>query len=121
VNLPKAYKMSPPRYQAITSGQIPAVNLAEAGYARIIAGELDGVRGPAKTFTPLNVFDVRLNAGREAVLRLPQGHNTALVALKGQVGLGVREFGDSPRTPSLPRLRPGSCQTRAVRGLSPIS
>jgi hypothetical protein len=100
VNLPKAYKMSPPRYQAITSGQIPAVNLAEAGYARIIAGELDGVRGPAKTFTPLNVFDVRLNAGREAVLRLPQGHNTALVALKGQVGLGVREFGDSPRTPS---------------------
>jgi hypothetical protein len=88
VNLPKAYKMSPPRYQAITSEQIPAVDLAGAGSARVIAGELDGVGGPAKTFTPVNVFDVRLNAGREAVLRLPEGHNAALVVLKGQVGLG---------------------------------
>jgi len=115
--------MSPPRYQAITSGQIPAVNLAEAGYARIIAGELDGVRGPAKTFTPLNVFDVRLNAGREAVLRLPQGHNTALVALKGQVGLGVRELGvrgqppNSIIAPSAARKLPDSGSSGAVPDL----
>ena len=87
VNLPKAHKMSSPRYQAINSEQIPVVELGQAGYARVIAGELDGARGPAKTFTPINVFDVRLSAGHEAVLNLPEGHNTALVLLKGHVGL----------------------------------
>jgi redox-sensitive bicupin YhaK (pirin superfamily) len=88
VNLPKAHKMSAPRYQGITKEQIPSVRLGEAGYARVIAGELDGARGPARTFTPINVFDARLTAGREAELSLPEGHNTALVLLKGLVGVG---------------------------------
>ncbi|HUG80389.1 MAG TPA: pirin family protein [Bryobacterales bacterium] len=88
VNLPKAYKMSAPRYQAITSEQIPVKQLGEAGYARVIAGELAGVRGPAETFTPVNVFDVRLNAGQQTTLDLPEGHNAALVLLKGNVALG---------------------------------
>jgi redox-sensitive bicupin YhaK (pirin superfamily) len=87
VNLPKAHKMSPPRYQAITKEQIPIAELGQAGYARVIAGELDGVRGPAKTFTPINVIDVRLNAGQKAELNLPEGHKTAVVLLKGDVGL----------------------------------
>jgi len=46
------------------------------------------VKGPAKTFTPVNVFDVRLNAGQQTMLDLPEGHNAALVLLKGNVGLG---------------------------------
>ncbi|MGA8761903.1 MAG: pirin family protein [Candidatus Sulfotelmatobacter sp.] len=87
VNLPKAYKMSKPRYQALLSNQIPVVQLGSAGYARVIAGELDGVKGPAKTFTPVNVFDVRLNAGGKTELSLPAGHNTAVVLLKGNVVL----------------------------------
>ncbi len=87
VNLPKAHKMSPPRYQAITKEQIPVVALGQDGYARVIAGELDGQKGPAKTFTPINVVDVRLNAGQQAELNLPEGHNTAVVLLKGNVGL----------------------------------
>jgi hypothetical protein len=88
VNLPKAHKMSAPRYQAITKEQIPHVKLGDGGYARVIAGELDGVRGPAQTFTPVNVFDVRLSAGHETVLTLPQGHNAGLILLKGKVALG---------------------------------
>jgi redox-sensitive bicupin YhaK (pirin superfamily) len=87
VNLPKAHKMSAPRYQAITKEQIPLAVLGQGGYARVIAGELDGLKGPAKTFTPINVFDVRLNAGQRAELKLPEGHNTAVVLLKGKVGL----------------------------------
>lgn len=87
VNLPKADKMSTPRYQAITKEQIPIAELGAAGHARVIAGELDGVHGPAKTFTPINVFDLRLNAGHEAVFNLPEGHNAALVVLKGRLGL----------------------------------
>jgi redox-sensitive bicupin YhaK (pirin superfamily) len=79
--------MSSPRYQAITREQIPVVELGAAGHARVIAGELGGAKGPAKTFTPINVFDVRLNAGQQATLKLPEGHNAAIVLLKGHVGI----------------------------------
>jgi quercetin 2,3-dioxygenase len=87
VNLPKAVKMSAPRYQGITKEQIPTVTLGKDGQARIIAGELDGVRGPATTFTAINVFDVRLKAGDSATLSLPDGHNAAVVLLQGDVVL----------------------------------
>jgi quercetin 2,3-dioxygenase len=85
VNLPKAVKMSAPRYQGITKEQIPSVALGEIGQARIIAGELDGVKGPATTFTAINVFDVRLKAGAAVKLSLPDGHNAAVVLLQGDV------------------------------------
>lgn len=87
VNLPKAYKMSQPRYQTLLSDQIPVVQLGSAGHARVIAGELEGVKGPAKTFTSVNVFDVRLKAGGQADLSLPDGHNAGVVLLKGNVVL----------------------------------
>ena len=85
VNLPKAYKMSPPRYQGISREQIPIANLGSGASARVIAGELNGWKGAAKTFTPINVFDVRLNAGSSAEIGLPAGHNAALVLLHGDV------------------------------------
>jgi quercetin 2,3-dioxygenase len=87
VNLPKAVKMSAPRYQGITKEQIPTVTLGTSGQARIIAGELDGVKGPATTFTSINVFDVHLKAGYVTTLSLPDGHNAAVVLLKGDVVL----------------------------------
>lgn len=85
VNLPKSHKMSPPRYQGLSSEQIPHVQLGPAGYARVIAGELNGIKGPAQTVTPVNVFDVRLKAGAQTELTLPAGHNAAVVLLKGNV------------------------------------
>ncbi|MGH9449669.1 MAG: pirin family protein [Terriglobia bacterium] len=85
VNLPKSHKMSKPRYQAILKEQIPAVDLGGGGYTRIIAGGLNGVKGPAKTFTPINLFDVRLKAGNDAGLDLPAGHNAGIVLLRGDV------------------------------------
>ena len=64
VNLPKAFKMSAPGYQTLLNEEIPVVTLAEgAGEARVIAGEYGGVKGPAKTFTRVHLYDVRLNAG----------------------------------------------------------
>lgn len=85
VNLPKAYKMSPPRYQAISSAQIPTVYRAPGASARVIAGELDGIRGPARTFTPVNLFDVRLDAGSRMELHFPAGHQGGLVLLRGDL------------------------------------
>ncbi|MBZ5680686.1 MAG: pirin family protein [Acidobacteriia bacterium] len=91
VNLPKAHKMSRPRYQTLASQNIPVVQLGPAGYARVIAGEFSGVKGPAQTFTPVNVFDVRLKGGTQTELTLPAGHNTAVVLLKGDVVVNSTE------------------------------
>src|SRR6185312_16159223 len=85
VNLPAAFKMCKPRYQGIMSASIPRVELGTGAFARIIAGELNGVKGPAKTFTPVNVFDVRLEAQGSGELSLPSGQNSAIVLLRGEV------------------------------------
>ena len=87
VNLPAAMKMSAPRYQAIAKEQIPSVQLGAGSYARVIAGELNGVKGPAKTFTAVNLFDVRAKAGERFEIALPAGQNSAVVLLKGKVTL----------------------------------
>jgi quercetin 2,3-dioxygenase len=84
VNLPSAFKMSPPRYQSLTKERIPVVEL-EGATLRIVAGEYKGTRGPANTFTPVNLFDVRLQAGGRLELELPDGFNTAVVLLNGDV------------------------------------
>jgi redox-sensitive bicupin YhaK (pirin superfamily) len=87
VNLPKKYKMTQPRYQGITSEQIPVVELAPGSFARVIAGELNGSQGPAKTFTPVSLFDLRLRGGATVELPLAEGHNIGLVLLKGDVSI----------------------------------
>lgn len=87
VNLPKAYKMSAPRYQAITKEQIPVIELGTGSHARVIAGELAGIKGPAKTFTAVNLFDVRVKAGDRIEIAIPEGHNAGVVLLKGNVTL----------------------------------
>jgi redox-sensitive bicupin YhaK (pirin superfamily) len=86
VNLPAKDKMTAPGYQGILNAEIPTVVLSDdAGTARIIAGELDGSKGPARTFTPVNVWDVRLNRDTETVLDLPEGHTSILVVLSGRI------------------------------------
>ncbi|MGL5814720.1 MAG: pirin family protein [Aeromonas sp.] len=92
VNLPARDKMSAPGYQAIGSDSIPVQPLADgAGVVRIIAGELTGARGPARTFTPMNVWDLRLNGGASMVLPLVDGWNSALIVLKGRVRINGQE------------------------------
>ncbi len=89
VNLPKAYKMSPPRYQTLLKGEIPSLPLANgAGSVRVIAGEWNGVRGPAKTFTPVGLYDLRLQASGETVLRIPEGQHVGVFVLSGRVRVG---------------------------------
>jgi quercetin 2,3-dioxygenase len=86
VNLPAKLKMSPPRYQEIRAAQIPVVPLAGgAGTARIIAGELGGTRGPAQTFTPVNLWNLELSAGKSVELPVPDGQTTMLAVRHGRV------------------------------------
>jgi redox-sensitive bicupin YhaK (pirin superfamily) len=86
VNLPAKDKMAPAGYQGILSNDIPVVPLSDgAGTARIIAGAYRGAKGPAKTFTPINVWDLSVKADAELTLDLPTGHTAMVVVLTGQV------------------------------------
>jgi redox-sensitive bicupin YhaK (pirin superfamily) len=86
VNLPARDKLTPPQYQTLLSDHIPVVALADgAGSVRVIAGDLDGQRGPARTFTPMQVWDMRIAQGATARLRAHAGHTLALVALRGTI------------------------------------
>ncbi|MGN8278221.1 pirin family protein [Pseudomonas sp. SMN5] len=92
VNLPAKDKMAPAGYQTLLKADIPNIALKDdAGSLRLIAGDFDGQHGPAKTFTPIDVWDIRLNAGKNLTLDLHEGHNTALVVLRGSVQVNDRE------------------------------
>jgi len=97
VNLPAEDKMTKPRYQSIVDGDIPRVELVDnQGLVRVIAGNFKGHTGPAHTFTPINVWDVRLKADAKVTLDLPEGHTTMLVVLTGHVSVnGAQEVGAS--------------------------
>ena len=88
VNLPKAHKMTPPRYQAITAADIPTVALPDdAGTVRIIAGEHAGTPGPAHTFSPVNLWAFSLKPQHPVHVRVPAGHTTMLFVLDGGIRL----------------------------------
>lgn len=97
VNLPRARKMSAPRYQSILDAEIPAVPLdRDAGVLRVIAGSFQGRKGPARTFTPVELYDIRLQAGARVTLSVPEEQNTALFVLQGRVAVnGAREAGEA--------------------------
>ncbi len=97
VNLPAKDKMAPGDYQSILSADIPVVDLAGgAGTVRIIAGEFAGTKGPARTFTPMNVWDATLVRDADLTLELPQGHTAMLVALTGYITVnGSHEAGEA--------------------------
>lgn len=84
VNLPRKDKKEPPGYQTLLNQGIPSVCLPDgAGAVRVIAGDYQGQKGPARTFTPINIWDLRLAQGKTTTLTLPEGHTVALVVLRG--------------------------------------
>ncbi|MDO9008051.1 MAG: pirin family protein [Thiobacillus sp.] len=86
VNLPAKDKMSLPRYQGILSSEIPRVAMPNGqGSVRVIAGEYAGVKGPAHTFTPIQLWDLRLASAQPIEFALPEGYTVALLVLKGEL------------------------------------
>lgn len=93
VNLPKAHKMTTPKYQAITSAEIPVVQLDnDAGKARIIAGELASISGAASTFSPINMWDVVMNTGKVHTFAVPESHNLIILVLDGTVQINGEDI-----------------------------
>jgi len=92
VNLPATEKMTDPAYQPILAADIPNVALPDnAGTLRVIAGDFDDHRGSARTHTPMQVWDLRLNRDGKAHLELPEGWNTLIVVLHGTVQINGAE------------------------------
>lgn len=127
VNLPAKDKMTQPRYQSIKSEGIPSVRLANnAGVMRVIAGEFAGFKGPAKTFTPINVWDLRLVSKQRIDLEVPIDHSTILVVLKGDVRvnesevIGEAEIGLFDRTGTSIRIDCTKNATVLLLGGEPI-
>lgn len=86
LNLPARHKNVEPHYQTLLDQEIPAIALPDdAGTLRVIAGEHQGKRGPARTFTPVNLWDLALHRDGRTRLALTEGHTLALVVLRGTV------------------------------------
>jgi len=96
VNLPRSQKMSVPRYQTILDADIPAIDLNDGGRLRVIAGLFQGRKGPARTVTPIELYDLQLPGGTSATLPLPHGHNVSLLVIAGRTRLnGTHTAGES--------------------------
>jgi quercetin 2,3-dioxygenase len=120
VNLPAENKMTPPRYQAIPSSRIPRVDLPDGqGSLGLIAGDYQEAKGPAVSFTPIDLWDLRLNGDKGIDLALPDGFTTALVMLAGTLifendrRLGSAEVGIFDRTGEILRIA-GAEDARAL-------
>ena len=89
VNLPAAEKMSQPRYQEVSSGEIPVVE-KDGVTVRVVAGELDGTRGPVTEINAAPLYmDVKLAPGSRFILPIPIGHTVLAYVFEG-----TGEFGD---------------------------
>ncbi len=92
VNLPAKYKMTPPKYQGISRDMIKKVELPDdSGVVEVIAGNYQGVAGAASTFTPMNLFNVKLKKGTTAPFSFPSNFNSALLVIEGGIKVNDKE------------------------------
>jgi redox-sensitive bicupin YhaK (pirin superfamily) len=95
VNLPKKFKSVPAHYQAITAEQMGKFELPDhGGVVNVIAGRFNEVSGPADTYSPVNVFDIKLKAGSETSTKIEATHNTVLLVINGSVEVNGEKAGE---------------------------
>lgn len=86
VNLPKKDKLTTPHYQALTKDQMGKVTLPDdSGIVNVIAGAFNDTKGPASTYSPVNLFDIKLNTDGKTTMKTPSDHNTAILVINGNV------------------------------------
>jgi len=92
VNLPAKDKMSAPNYQEVQQINMPKYHLPDnGGIVEVIAGTYNDLKGAARTFTPLNLFNARLNAGGKASFSFPSNYNTGFVIVEGSILINNQE------------------------------
>ena len=91
-NLPAKYKMSAPKYQAITNDMMGKQYLPDnGGVIEVIAGKYNDIPGPASTFTPIHLMNARLNKGSKATFEFPADFNTAVLVIEGRIKVNNNE------------------------------
>lgn len=86
VNLPAKFKKTKPKYQEITNAKMGRYYLPDdKGFVEVIAGELNGVKGPASTFTPIHLYNARVKKGAKLTLSFPLQYNTGLLMIEGNI------------------------------------
>ena len=90
VNLPKKDKMTPPKYQAITKDQMGLHQLPN-GEIIVYAGEVLGTKGPANTFSPINIYKINLPKGESVEIQEPASHNTGMLMIQGKSTINNKE------------------------------
>jgi quercetin 2,3-dioxygenase len=86
VNLPAKDKMTPAKYQSIVNKDILKVLLDDGvSFIELIAGEYDGIKGTASTFTPVNLFNLKLVSGSKAAFSFNKNFNTGMLVIEGEV------------------------------------
>ncbi|MNF70351.1 Quercetin 2,3-dioxygenase [compost metagenome] len=93
INLPKEFKMSKPKYQGISNADINKFQLPDDnGFIEVIAGEYNGMKGSASTFSPVHLYNARLNKGGKASFSFPANYNSALLVIEGSIKLNNTEM-----------------------------
>jgi hypothetical protein len=96
VNLPARYKKTKPKYQEITNASMDRYHLpGEKGFVEVIAGEFNGVKGSASTFTPIHMYNARVMKGAKLTLSFPSDYNTGLLLIEGNAKVnGINAHAD---------------------------
>jgi len=96
VNLPAKDKKTTPKYQEITNAKMGRYNLpGEKGFVEVIAGEYNGVKAPASTFTPIEMYNARIKKGAEVSFIFPANYNTGLLVIEGNIKVnGINAHSD---------------------------
>ena len=93
INLPAKDKKADPNYQSIVNSQIPKVELPDnAGLIEVIAGKYQDTTGIASTFTPINMFNAKINKGASTEFSFPANYNTAILVVEGSVKINNNEL-----------------------------
>ncbi|MBK6936013.1 MAG: pirin family protein [Chitinophagaceae bacterium] len=84
VNLPAKHKMTAPKYQEIPNATMGKHLLDDGNsYVEVIAGEYNGTKGPAFTFTPVHLQNAKLKKGVSASFSFPSNYNTGMLLING--------------------------------------
>jgi quercetin 2,3-dioxygenase len=98
INLPKKHKLTDPKYQSIKINTIPHASLKDnGGTLRVISGEYKGIKGPASTFSSINIYDIRLNGNGICEMSFPASNNTGLFVVRGQIEINGEKNTSSQR------------------------
>lgn len=88
INLPKKHKMTPAKYQSIVHTEKPKISLPNnMGEVYVVAGEYEGVKGVAETFSPVHMYDIHFNAHADFTFHLPAGYNSGILVVDGNIAV----------------------------------